>query len=167
MVVPSTLAKPLCEGSPAIGGKHAQSHLIPRFYDYYFSRSNADWISAYGDDPIPVQIVVSGANWSVSLHRYDYHNFTHIYSFNGGSDSVPDDVFKIPIGTICKGRGPGKSYPALPDYFSTYIELADNTDQTIRVFKVPANVHIIMWMFAVLYPICSFVCVCVCVCVCV
>ena len=141
--------------------------------DYYFSRSNADWISAYGDDPVPVQIVVSGTAALDSDDPDSYQNISSVYSFvafNGGPDSVPEDVFKIPIGTVCKGRGLGKPYPALPDYFSTFLERASGTDRTVRVIKVQSVIMFcanLMCMHPVL--ICVRVCVfCVCaVCVCV
>ena len=106
--------------------------------DYYFSRSSPDWMSAYDNDPVPVQIVVNGTAPN-SDDPNTFHNVQNTYlfaSFNSGQDSVPDDVFQIPTGISCKGRIDGKPLPLLPDYFSTFVELVDEDEQTVNIIKV-------------------------------
>lgn len=104
--------------------------------DYYFSRTDVDWTSAYRDDPVPVQIVLDGVREN---EDGGFHNVTNTYSFvafNAGPDAVPDDLFKIPTGVSCKGRIPGQALPMLPDFFSTYIESVSEETQTVYVNKV-------------------------------
>lgn len=104
--------------------------------DYYFSRTDAYWTSAYRDDPVPVQIVLDGVR---EEDEDGFRNVTNIYSFiafNAGPDAVPDDLFKIPTGVSCKGRIPGQALPMLPDFFSTYIESVYEETQTVYVARV-------------------------------
>lgn len=106
--------------------------------DYYFSRNDTNWTSAYGDDPVPVQIIVNGT----LIMNGNIRNIEHIYSFiafNAGPDSVPDDVFRPPTGVSCKGRTQGQSLPLLPNYFSTYIESVIEDEQTVSIVRV--SVH--------------------------
>ena len=118
--------------------------------DYYFSRNDTDWTSAYGDDPVPVQIIINGTLVDLDAQGQEMNerDIFHIYSFvafNAGPDSVPDNVFRPPIGVPCKGRTPGPSLPLLPNFFSTYIESVIEDEQTVSIVRV--SVH---------------VCVCVC-----
>lgn len=105
--------------------------------DYYFSRTDADWMSAYRDDPVPVQIILNGVRENED--EDGFHNVTNIYSFvafNAGPDAVPDDVFKIPTGVSCKGRILGQALPMLPNFFSTYIESVYGRTKTVYVARV-------------------------------
>lgn len=97
---------------------------------YYFS-NDSSWTSAYGDDPVPVQVILNGTNGT-----REFISIFSIIGFNAGPDAVPDDVFKIPIGVSCKGRTRGQAIPVLPDFFSTYIESVDEETQTVYVNKV-------------------------------
>ena len=119
--------------------------------DYFFSRNDSGWMSAYGDDPVPVQIIVNGTapNFNgpgPNMNRSsDFRNVINIYTFitfNSGPDSVPDEVFAQPIGVACKGRIPGQVLPLLPNYFSTYIESVDETQQTTSIVRVSITVGI-------------------------
>jgi hypothetical protein len=106
------------------------SYLI----DYYFSRADTNWTSAFNDDPVPVQITVSGNLFKQGLER----NITNIYTFiafNAGPDSVPDEVFRPPTGVSCKGQTPGQPLPLLPNYFSTYIEAVNEDEQTVNIVR--------------------------------
>ena len=120
-----------CDRWQSCYSSNSSSHTI----DYYFSRTDANWTSAYRDDPVPVQIVLNG----LRENEEGVHNVTNIYSFvafNAGPDAVPDDVFKIPTGVSCKGRIPGQALPMLPDFFSSYIESVREETQTVGVARV-------------------------------
>lgn len=108
--------------------------------DYYFTRE--DWISAYLNDPVPVQIVLNGT-------KQDYESgkigqLTNIYTFvdfNSGTDSVPDEVFTVPQGLACRGRLPGTSLPQFPQFFSASIESVFEETKYILVRKVYTISH--------------------------
>ena len=108
--------------------------------DYYFSRTDTDWTSAYGDDPIPIMIIVNGTredsddNGSTSIR--EVKNIYTFVDFNGGQDSVPDDVFQVPTGLVCKDRISGLPLPSLPIYFTAFIEVVDENNRTVRIYKV-------------------------------
>ena len=104
--------------------------------DYYFSRNDTDWTSAYGNDPIPVMIIVNGTNADDNNGTYSVTNIYTFVDFNSGPDSVPDDVFRVPNGLSCKGRNPGMPLPSLPDYFSTFVEIVDENEKSVTVLKV-------------------------------
>lgn len=107
--------------------------------DYYFSRTDTNWTSAYGDDPVPVQITLNGINEEGNESAPTFRKVSNIYSFvafNAGPDSVPDNMFRLPTGIRCKGRIPGQKLPLLPNHFSAYFESVDEDKQTVRVARV-------------------------------
>ena len=111
---------------------HTSSYTV----DYYYSRNDSGWTSAHGDDPVPVQIIVNRTAPGFSpVYVYTF------LAFNSGPDSVPDEVFALPIGVACKGRAPGQVLPLLPNYFSTYIESVDETQQTTSIVRVSITVY--------------------------
>lgn len=98
--------------------------------DYYFS-NDTSWTSAYGEDPVPVQVILNGTDGT-----REFLGIYTIIGFNAGPDAVPDDVFNVPLGVSCKGRTPGQAIPLLPKFFSTYIESVDEETQTVYVGRV-------------------------------
>ena len=100
--------------------------------DYYFSNNSiSNWTSAFRNDPVPVQISLNGTNGE----RPVYNLYTFV-GFNSGPDSVPDEMFQLPTGIVCRGRIPGQDVPLLPNFFSTYIEAVDEDSQRVSVFRV-------------------------------
>ena len=100
--------------------------------DYYFS--TADW--AFSANPngsqIPVQVILNES-------RSDGPNLNHVYSFVDfvpGPLSVPDTVFMVPTGLPCRGRIPGQPLPALPNFFTTYLETVSPARQTANCARV-------------------------------
>ena len=105
--------------------------------DYYFSRNDTDWTSSYGDDPVPVLIIVNGTKVdNDSSEIRDIMNIYTFVAFDSGPDSVPDEVFSVPTGLVCKGRIRGKPLPSLPNYFATFLEEVDENNKTVAVIKV-------------------------------
>ena len=109
--------------------------------DYYFSTTDADvWRSAYANDPVPVMITLQGnredtdSNGSIIVRSV---RNTYIFTdFNSGPDSVPDSVFEVPRGLVCKGRFPGMPLPSLPNYFTAFFEDVHEDDRTVSIYKV-------------------------------
>ena len=97
--------------------------------DYYIATD--DWEFARGDGPTPIQI-------TLTARRGDEER-NHIYSFmsfNTGPSSVPDEVFRVPLGLVCTGRSPGPPAPPLPPYFSATLEVVQPPLRSSVVFKV-------------------------------
>ena len=102
--------------------------------DYYFTRKNSvfNWTSAFDNDPIPVQISLNGTH----NNGTPVQNVYSFVGFNSGQDSVPDEVFRLPTGMVCRGRIPGQDVPRLPNFFSTHVESINEDRQTSRIFTV-------------------------------
>ena len=102
--------------------------------DYYFATE--DWEFALGDGPTPVQVILTATD---AREPGEPESLKHTYSFvsyDTGARSVPDDVFAVPIGLICRGRIPGRPIPTFPDYFSATLESVQKIRQTAVVYKV-------------------------------
>lgn len=96
--------------------------------DFYFTDNNL-WNTSYPDStPIPVLIKLNGSvlNMSTGLEYSVLHYYSFV-DFRSGPNSVPDDVFNIPLDLVCKGRLPGQSLPAFPKAFSANIEFVTST----------------------------------------
>ena len=97
--------------------------------DYYFATD--DWEFAQGDGPIPIQMALTARRGDDELN--------HVYSFvsfNTGPSSVPDEVFRVPLGLVCTGRIPGPPTPPLPPYFSATLEVVQKSLRSAVVYKV-------------------------------
>lgn len=88
--------------------------------DYLFSAE--DWMDAYSDGPVPVQIRLLGSRLDGNGQVLRINHTYNFVAFNSGPDSVPDEVFVVPNGLACRGRIPGIPLPVLPPYFSMYLE---------------------------------------------
>ena len=101
--------------------------------DYYFTRNNSlsNWTSAFKNDPVPVQISLNGTRNGLPVQ-----NVYSFVGFNSGQDSVPDEVFQLPTGTVCRGRIPGQDVPRLPNFFFTHIEAINEAMQKSTIITV-------------------------------
>lgn len=93
--------------------------------DYYLSVGDV-WNSTYLNDPYPVQLVLIGSRYVSPGETYDFHHVYSITSFNSGPDAVPDELFSVPTGLVCRDRKPGPPPPEIGSYFSTYLEYVRN-----------------------------------------
>ncbi len=92
----------------------------------YFFASQSEWTFGEQVDMsvmIPLEFSVN-ASFVTPFGRID--NAYNIYSFvnfQSGPNSVPDDVFQVPAGLVCKGRLPGQAIPTLAGTFFARIEI--------------------------------------------
>lgn len=111
--------------------------------DYYFTNSEL-WNTTYPDsgDYVPVLVILYGSLISRStgeeyttLHHYNF------IDFQSGPQSVPDEVFDIPLDLVCKGRLPGQPLPQFPDVFSANVELVNSGN--VSTYKVSKMLNIV------------------------
>jgi hypothetical protein len=106
--------------------------------DYYFTSSDL-WTSANpnANDLTPVLITLTGS--IVNRTTGEVYSTEHYYSivgFNSGPDSIPDDVFNVPLDLICKGRLPGQPLPTFTNVYSVTSEFLTSLSPIVTTIKV-------------------------------
>lgn len=109
--------------------------------DYLFSAE--DWMDAYSDGPVPVQIRLLGSRLDGNGQVLRINHTYNFVAFNSGPDSVPDEVFVVPNGLACRGRIPGIPLPVLPPYFSMYLENVRAETKESQIIRVSGKLIVV------------------------